>query len=382
MSRPALPDLTTITVLQFNTQVHFGCGTRTRLPDLVGRAGMQRPLIVSDAGVAAAGVLDMALAAAPVAAQAPRFLDTPPNPTEAASRDGAALYRREGCDGIVGIGGGAALDLAKAIAILATDDAPLWDFCNRHAQPRPITGPAPLILMPTTSGSGSEVGRSAVIVFDNGIKAGVGCPTIVTAAIDDPELTAGLPARITAVTGLDALSHCVETFCAPTVNPPADAIALDGLGRAFGALEAATTNGADMGARWQMMMASLEGAVCFQKGMGAVHALSHPIGALGHHHGTLNGIFLPMVLHHNASALGPKLDAMRAAMGLAPGADVAEALDALNTRLGVPRRLSELGLTRDDLAAIPEKALQDNAHKTNPRPLDAADYRLLLDQAF
>ncbi|MFD1487856.1 iron-containing alcohol dehydrogenase [Ancylobacter vacuolatus] len=324
----------------------------------------------------------MALAAAPSAAQAPRFLDTPPNPTEAASRDGAALYRRERCDGIIGVGGGAALDLAKAIAILATDDAPLWDFCNRHARPRPIVGPAPLILMPTTSGSGSEVGRSAVIVFDNGIKAGVGCPSIVTAAIDDPELTAGLPGRITAVTGLDALSHCVETFCSPTVNPPADAIALDGLARAFGALEAATVNGADMLARWQMMMASLEGAVCFQKGMGAVHALSHPIGALGHHHGTLNGIFLPLVVHHNAAVLGPKLDAMRKAMGLAPGAGIAEALDALNRRLGVPRRLSELGLTREDLAPIPEKALQDNAHKTNPRPLDAADYRLLLDQAF
>jgi 4-hydroxybutyrate dehydrogenase len=382
MSPLTPPDLSAITVLQFNTQVHFGCGARARLADLAARAGLRRPLVVSDAGVAAAGVLDRALAAAPVAAQAPRFLDTPPNPTEAASRDGAALYRREGCDGIVGVGGGAALDLAKAIAILATDDAPLWDFCNRHARPRPIVGPAPLILMPTTSGSGSEVGRSAVIVFDNGIKAGVGCPSIVTAAIDDPELTAGLPGRITAVTGLDALSHCVETFCSPTVNPPADAIALDGLSRAFGALEPATRNGGDIGARWQMMMASLEGAVCFQKGMGAVHALSHPIGALGHHHGTLNGIFLPHVLRHNAQALGAKLDAMRGAMALAPDADVAEAFDTLNARLGVARRLSELGLTRDDLAAIPEKALEDNAHKTNPRPLHAADYRLLLDQAF
>lgn len=371
-----------VTTLQFNTVVHFGHGARIRLADLLAKAGIERPLVVSDRGVAAAGVLAEAVAAAPIAATAPQFLDTPPNPTEGAARAGADVYRQEGCDGIVGIGGGAALDLAKAIAILATDDAPLWDFCNRHAKPRPIVRPAPLVLMPTTSGSGSEVGRSAVIVFDNGIKAGVGCPAIVTAAIDDPELTIGLPPKVTAVTGLDALSHCVETFSSPTVNPPADAIALDGLRRAFGALERAVADGTDRDARWQMMMASLEGAVCFQKGMGAVHALSHPIGALGHHHGTLNGIFLPVVVRANAEALGPKLAAMREAMGLAAGADVAEALDGLNARLGVPRRLSDLGLGRGDLAPIPEKALADNAHRTNPRPLTADDYRALLDEAF
>src|SRR5690606_32170990 len=194
------------------------------------------------------------------------------------------------------IGGGAALDLAKAVAILATNKPPLWNYCNRHAAPQDIRNAPPLILMPTTAGTGSEVGRSAVIVFDNGIKAGVRCPEIVTTAICDPELTVALPASITATTGMDALAHCIETYCSPAINPPADAIALDGMKRIFDHIERAVADGRDQQARWNMMMGSVEGAMCFQKGMGAVHALSHPLGALGHHHGTLNAILLPHVL--------------------------------------------------------------------------------------
>ncbi|GAB3482797.1 iron-containing alcohol dehydrogenase [Polaromonas eurypsychrophila] len=371
-----------MTTLLFGTAVQFGNGMRRALPAELAKAGIQRPLFVTDKGVRAAGVFAKAVETVDRADHLPVFDDVPPNPTEAAAASGAAMYRQHGCDGVVGIGGGAALDLAKAITILTTHAPPLWNYCNRHASPGQIINAPPLILMPTTSGTGSEVGRSAVIIFDNGIKAGVRCPDIITAAICDPELTTGLPAHITATTGMDALSHCIETFCSPTVNPPADAIALDGMQRVFANLERAVTDGSNLDARWNMMMGSLEGALCFQKGMGAVHALSHPLGALGHHHGTLNAILLPHVLAHNQPALGEKMDRIGRQAGLGRGENVAEALAALVVRLGIPSRLSEIGLTHADLAGIPAAALEDNAHKTNPRPLQHADYEKLLMSAY
>jgi 4-hydroxybutyrate dehydrogenase len=370
-----------MSILRFNTKVHFEFGARRELAGELAGLGIARPLFVTDKGIVAAGVLDQALEGWDGSRTV--FDATPPNPTEAASLAGAALYREAGCDGVVGIGGGASLDLAKAVAILVTNPFPLWDFCNRHARPRPIVDPARLVLVPTTSGSGSEVGRSAVMIFDNGVKAGVGCPNIVCAAICDPELTLGLPPSLTAATGTDALSHCVETFCSPTVNPPADAIALDGLGRIAASIERACADGQDRDARWNMMMGSVEGAVAFQKGMGAVHALSHPLGAYGFHHGTLNAILLPHVVAYNLDQIGPaKCAAMRAAMGLSADADLPAAFDDLNGRIGVPRTLSAIGADAATFDAVAEAALSDNAHKTNPRPVTAADYRRLLDAAF
>lgn len=376
--------LHTISVLQFMTSVHFGCGARERLPQLLDDIGGKRPLIVSDKGVAAAGVVEQVLSLLPDSPRLPLFLDTPINPTEASARAGADLFKAAGCDSILGVGGGASLDLAKAIAILVNTDKPLWNFCNRHPRPSPIVKPAPLILIPTTSGSGSEVGRSAVIVFDNGIKAGISCAGIVTAAICDPELTLSLPSSVTAVTGMDALSHCIETFCSPTINPPADAIALDGLRRGLAFIERTVNDSTgDMEARWEMMMTALQGAICFQKGMGAVHSLSHPIGALGHHHGTLNAILLPAVLRYNQKNLGVKMAAMERCLPTTVEHNtIADYIEALIGRLGIPSRLSDLGISRAELENIPEQALQDNAHKTNPRILDAADYRLLINQVF
>ncbi len=371
-----------MTVLQFMTKVHFGHGLRSELPGELARLGVRKPLLVTDKGIVAAGVFAQALAHLPRAADFPVFDEVPVNPTEDAAEQGAERYRREGCDGLVAIGGGAALDLAKAIAILAHHPPPLWDFCNRHAQPRAIVDPPPLVVLPTTAGSGSEVGRSAVVIFKNGIKAGVGCPTIVKAAICDPELTLSLPPKLTAATGMDALAHCLETYCSPTVNPPADAVALDGLARISANIRRAVTDGGDREARWNMMMGALEGAIGFQKGMGAVHALSHPLGALGHHHGTLNAILLPHVLAYNADWLGDKPAVIKATMKLPPRADLSEALWELIAAIGLPLSLSELGLAETDLPAIARAALDDNAHKTNPRPLTQADYDTLLQAAF
>jgi len=217
-----------------------------------------------------------------------------------------------------------------------------------------------------------------VVIFRNGIKAGVGCPTVVKAAICDPELTLSLPRYMTAATGMDALSHCVETFCSPAVNPPADAIAIDGLKRLFAHIERATEDGHDRDARWNMMMGAVEGAICFQKGMGAVHSLSHSLGALGHHHGTLNAIMLPHVLAYNAGSLAEKLPVMREAMGLPAGADLPAAFAALNQRLGLPPGLRALGIEESIFPEIAAASLLDNAHKTNPRALTGEDYMVLL----
>lgn len=371
-----------MSVLQFLTTVHFGNGERRQLPTLLAQAGVGRPLFVTDKGVIRAGVFARAQEAVAGAADFPVFDDVPVNPTEAAAAAGAAVYRAGGCDGVVGIGGGAALDLAKAIAVLAANAPPLWNYCNRHANPASIEDAPPLVLIPTTAGTGSEVGRSAVIVFDNGIKAGVRCPDLVSAAICDPELTLALPPAITASTGMDALAHCIETYCSPTVNPPADAISLDGMQRIFGHLERAVADGADIDARWNMMMGSLEGAISFQKGMGAVHALSHPLGALGFHHGTLNAILMPHVLAWNRPSLGAKWAAIARQAGWPEGADVAERLHVLNAAIGIAPRLRDIGVREADLASVAHDALDDNAHKTNPRPTLEADYVGILQAAY
>ena len=369
-------------ILSFNTKVHFGHGERKQLVLESANLGIKKPLFVTDKGVRAAGVFARATETLAQMQQAVIFDQTPPNPTEDAAVAGLLTYQENQCDGIIGIGGGATLDLAKAIAVLCGDPAPLWEYCNRNASPRPIISPPPLILMPTTSGSGSEVGRSAVIIFNNGIKAGVGCPTIVRTAICDPELTLTLPKYMTAATGMDALSHCVETFCSPLVNPPIDAIALDGLTRLYQNIERAVADGSDAEARWHMMMGALEGAVCFQKGLGAVHSVSHSLGALGHHHGTLNAIMLPHVLALNASALQDKLPQLCHAMNLPSGTNLTDTFLKLNLRLGLPSGLKELGVDASSFQAIAKASLSDNAHKTNPRTLTETDYCSLLSAAW
>lgn len=371
-----------MSVLQFLTTVHFGHGTRSELPRLLAASAVRRPLFVTDKGVIRAGVFAQAVEALADPLPGPVFDDVPINPTEAAAAAGARAYRLEACDGVVGVGGGAALDLAKAIAVLASHAPPLWDYCNRHPAPLPISNAPPLILLPTTAGTGSEVGRSAVIVFDNGVKAGVRCPDLVTAAVCDPDLTFALPPAITASTGMDALSHCIETYCSPAVNPPADAISLDGMQRIFAHLERAVRDGQDRVARWNMMMGSLEGAISFQKGMGAVHALSHPLGARGFHHGTLNAILLPPVLACNRDWLGEKWAVIARQAGWPSGADVRDALTALNRAIGIPPRLRDIGVAAADLEAVAAEALQDNAHKTNPRPMSQGDYLSLLQAAY
>lgn len=371
-----------MSILSFNTKVHFGHGERSKLLAETQANRMSRPLFVTDRGVIDAGVFAMATESLTDDSTKVIFDRTPPNPTEDAVELATAMFHAEKCDGVIGIGGGATMDLAKAVAVLAGQAAPLWEYCNRHPAPRPIHQPPPLLLMPTTAGSGSEVGRSAVIVFRNGVKAGIGCPQIVTAAICDPELTLTLPQYMTAATGMDAMSHCVETFCSPMVNPPADAIAIDGIKRMFSSIERATYEGGDRDARWNMMMGALEGAICFQKGLGAVHSVSHALGALGYHHGTLNAIMLPHVLRMNAPYILDKMSIMSAAMGLPVDVQLPLVFARLNQRLGLPEGLSDLGVKQEIFNDIATAALADNAHKTNPFVLTHQDYVELLKQAW
>lgn len=371
-----------MSLILFGPPVHFDFGARKLLPQVLASARCAKPLFVTDRGVLAAGVFKQATEALSSDLTQALFSEVPPNPTEASAIAGAQAFHAFGCDGVVGIGGGAALDLAKAIAILATHSPPLWNYSNRNPAELPLGVTPPLILMPTTSGTGSEVGRSAVIIFDNGIKAGVRCPAIVTAAVCDPELTLGLPPLVTATTGMDALAHCVETYCSATVNPPADAIAVDGMQRIFSNIRQAVLHGNDRQARWNMMMGSLEGALCFQKGMGAVHACAHPLGALGYHHGTLNAILLPHVLRLNLDFLGEKATKIAELCGARSVSEMPEKISNLIAEIGIPLRLRDLGLERVRLSGIAQAAMLDNANKTNPRLMTVDLYEALLDQVY
>lgn len=351
------------------------------------RLGMRRPLIVTDAGIRASGLLERLRATLDADLGFQVFDGTPPNPTEAAVLAALDRYREAGADGIIAIGGGSSIDLGKAVALLATHAAPLVQYAAIEGGGAKITtAVAPLIAIPTTAGTGSEVGRGSVIVLNDGRKLGFVSPHLVPkVAICDPELTLGLPPALTAATGMDAIAHCIETFLSPLVNPPADAIALDGLARAVTHIEAATREGTDRDARWHMMMAAMEGALAFQKGLGAVHALSHPLGALHElrlHHGTLNAVLLPEVLRFNAPQVGDKLGRLALAMGLPRSADVAQAIAELNARLGIAANLRAMGVPREVLPAIAEAAPKDHCHATNPRKASVAEYLAILEASW
>ncbi len=244
---------------------------------------------------------------------------------------------------------------------------------------------APLVAIPTTAGTGSEVGRAAMLNA-GGRKLDFLSPHLFPRrALCDPALTLGLPAYLTAATGMDALTHCIETYLSPLVNPPADAIALDGVQRAAGWIEQATRHGDSRPARWNMMMASMEGALTFQKGLGAVHALAHPLGALDYprlHHGTVNAVLLPHVLRFNEPAAVAKYGRLREAAGLDPGSDLAGWISGLNARLGLPGGLAALGVPAEVIPRIADAAVADPASDSNARPATRADYEQLLRAAM
>ncbi len=375
-------------LIHYITQIQIDYGAVQLLAQECARAGITRPLVVTDPGVKAAGVLQPALdalAGLPVAV----FDQTPANPTEAAVRAAVEIYRAHGCDGLVAVGGGSAIDCAKGIAIAATHDGPLTHYATiEGGSPRITERTAPLIAVPTTAGTGSEVARGAIIIVDDHRKLGFHSWHLVPkAAICDPALTLGLPPHLTAATGMDAIAHCMETFMSSAFNPPADGIALDGLTRGWAHIERATRDGQDREARLHMMSASMQGAMAFQKGLGCVHSLSHSLGGINPrlHHGTLNAVFLPAVVRFNAQdeavRRDRRLERMAQAMGLASAGDIPDAIRDMSARLGLPTGLAAMGVGEDVWDGVIRGAMADHCHKTNPREATADDYRAMLAES-
>ncbi|QRI62300.1 iron-containing alcohol dehydrogenase [Shinella sp. PSBB067] len=359
--------------INYLTRIEFGEGALSRLPEFLAELGIRRPLVATDAGLVASGVVGRVMALAGEGATV--YDGTPPNPTEHAVIAAFDIYRSCGCDGVIGVGGGSSLDLAKAVRLMTEHEGPLEKYAAVNGGVSRIRKQTcPMIAVPTTAGTGSEVGRAAVIVTADGRKLGILSPHLLPdIALCDPELTYGLPPLLTAATGVDAISHCLETYMAPSFNPPADAIALAGLDYGLKAILRAVDDGRDLQARRDMMVCALHGALAFQKGLGAVHALSHPLGAirgLALHHGTLNAVLMPAVLRFNRDVIGEKWDTLAQRMGGPPDT----VIEGLSRRLGLPGGLAAMGVTEALVEQVAPAALKDHCHATNPRSAKVEDY--------
>lgn len=374
-------------VMNFQASIVFDNGALKQLAKIAKREGITKPFVITDPGLKAVGILDKVVDALEVA-PAGVFSDTVANPTEEQVIEVTALYKAAGADGVIALGGGSSMDLSKAVALMSNHDEPLENYAAIVGGTKKITSLPPLIAIPTTSGTGSEVSVGMIVTMKNGRKETFAGPMLIpNVALCDPELTYGLPKMMTAATGMDAVTHCIEAVLVPAVNPPAEGIGLDGIYRALGKgmLERAVADGSDKEARYEMMMASLEGALAFSKGLGGVHALSHAAGRLHEkklHHGTLNAIFLPHILRFHEGAADEKYARIRQAMGLEPGADIAAAIDTLNEKIGIPKTLKEIGLTAEDGPGVVEYAMKDLAHFGNPKTMTADDYQAIYDKAL
>jgi alcohol dehydrogenase class IV len=375
-----------MTTINYLTQIEFDHGAVARVSTLATSLGMKRPMLVTDPGLASGPVMDCVRDH--LKALAPVVYDrTPQNPDEESVEAASALYVERGCDGVIALGGGSPIDLGKGVALLATHGGPLGQYALIGGGLAKITAKvAPVIAIPTTAGTGSEVGRGALISLRDGRKLGFISPYMIPrVALCDPDLTLGLPPRLTAATGMDALTHCIETFLSPRVNPPADAIALDGAARAARWIRTAVGDGSHREARWNMMMASVEGGLTFQKGLGAVHSMSHPLGGLKSpvlHHGTLNAVILPAVLRFNRSHAAEKMRSLERALEVAGTEDLATFIEKLNAAIGLPASLSAMGVTPEMIPRMVEGAMQDHSTATNPRPPTRADFAELFRQAL
>lgn len=376
-------------MINYVTEIRFGAGSAAELAQVCQALGFKKPLFITDKGVVAAGLIERILAVNDL----PHFHlfdGTPSNPTEAAAREGVASFHEAGCDGIIAVGGGSSIDLAKAVAVSARHPGPLRQFALIEGGLARITAATvPVVAIPTTAGTGSEVGRGAIIILDDGRKVGIISPHVIPkVALCDPALTVGLPPGLTAATGMDAVAHCIETFLAPSFNPPAEGIALDGLRRAWKNIETAFHEPSDIEARTNMMSASLQGALAFQKGLGCVHSLSHSLGGIDPrlHHGTLNAVLLPAVVRFNRESdtvvRDEKIDRLAQAMGLPVHVSVEDAIQDMSRALKLPTGLGAMGVTADLTPRIVTGALADHSHKTNPREASADDYARLIEAAM
>ena len=382
---PAAPAVATMT---FPNRVRLGDGARRVLAGELARLGVSRPLVVTDRGLVAAGIV--AEVAGPLDG-AVVFDGVQANPTEGDVLGALAAYRDAGCDGVVGLGGGSPIDAAKAVRLLATHPGKLADYDLTAGGLEKITpGLPPMAAVPTTAGTGSEAGRGALIQLpETGRKTIALSPHLLpSVAVCDPELTLGLPPALTAGTGMDAFTHCVESYLSTADHPVCDGVALEGLKYVARGLESAVVDGSDRGARRSLMTGALLGGISFHKGLGVVHSLSHALGGEGRaHHGTLNAILLPHALRFNRAAAGPRMSDLAARLGLGRGGEgpghLITLAELLLARLPLPGRLGAVdGLSRDRIPAYARLAMLDHCHKTNPRPCTQADMEDLLDRAW
>ncbi len=373
----------------YPTSIRFGAGRIKELADACRAAGMERPLLITDRGLREMPITQTALDVLEEAGHGRAlFAEVDPNPTEANLEAGLKIFREGGYDGVVAFGGGSGLDLAKTVAFMAGQTRPVWDFEDlgdwwTRANADAIV---PIVAVPTTAGTGSEVGRAGVITnSETHEKKIIFHPKMLPAVvICDPELTVSMPKSITAGTGLDAFAHCVEAFSSPHYHPMSQGIALEGMRLVKDYLPRAYEDGSDIEARANMMSAAAMGATAFQKGLGAIHALSHPIGAVYHtHHGTTNAVFMPAVLKFNADAIRGRFDGVAAYLGISGGFDgFCEFVDAFNHQLGVPTKLEDLGVKDPDLEMLAEAALRDPSTGGNPVKLTRENVLSLFEAAL
>src|ERR1700691_599941 len=364
----------------FPTAILFGAGAVGRLPEELSKRGISRPLLVTDAGLARTPVFERVLSLAPGAVV---FASVEPNPTERNVLDGLAIYQQNRCNGIVGLGGGSPLDAAKAIRLKVTHELPLAEYDDLlNGGDRISANMPPYIAIATTSGTGSEVSRSTVItIARTHRKTVIFSPHLIpTLAIADPELTLDLPPQLTAGTGMDAFTHNVEAYISKGYHPICDAIALSGARMVWENLPRVMADPRDLESRSQMMMASIMGAIAFQKGLGAVHSLAHPLSSdCGMHHGTANAVLLPFVLEYNRPTVALRLKDLEAQFG---GGEIAAQVRDLNRRVGIAPRLCDYGVREAALPALADKAIQDGCHQLNPRPCTREDLLALYRAAL
>ncbi|MGZ5250281.1 MAG: iron-containing alcohol dehydrogenase [Caldimonas sp.] len=378
----------TITRFSFPTTIHFGPGASRLVGPHLKEGGFWRPLVVTDKGLAALPLLADFTATLGAAGLAPAiYAGVFGNPTGSQVMNGAAAYQAHAADCVVGIGGGAALDVAKVVGLLASHPGDVMEYVWDHPQVREIGKKLPyFVALPTTSGTGSEVGRSSVISEEaSHVKRVIFSPKILARVVfADPELTLGLPPAVTAATGMDALTHNVESYLSPAYHPLCDGIALEGTRIAARALALAVREPGNLGARADMMMSSMMGAIAFQKDLGAVHSCAHALGTVCNmHHGLANALMIDTVLAWNAEAVPAKFDELAHAVGVSGGAQGFLAwLKALKQTIGIAPSLAAAGVERAAIPRLVGIAAADICHQTNPRPVAAADFERLFAEAM
>ena len=359
--------------LNFLNKPYFENGCINKLSSILEDEKMLNPLICTDPGLSDLGMTDQIINLLSKKINAVIYDQTPANPTQKSVGEALELYQGNNCDSLIGFGGGSSIDLAKAVALMVNHEGELIDYSVNAGGIEKIKSLAPMVAIPTTSGTGSEVSAGSVIIMNDGRKLILISEFLrPKVAICDPELTLGLPPQLTAGVGMDALTHCIEAILSPVIDPPAEAVGLDGIERVIKerSLIRAVEDGKDKDARWNMMMASTEGAMAFSKGLGAVHSMSHALGAneeLQLHHGTLNAVLLPTILRFNRDHVGDKYSRISRAMGQKGEIDLAEEIEILNAKIGLPSGLKEMGVKEDMIPELVLHSISDPSNATTPR---------------